>query len=51
MTAAGYQVSDELALWWLADPAQPRLIGSLRHFRRQAQQPGGVCLSYSPRWL
>lgn len=51
MNAADFQVSDQLALWWLADPAQPQLIGTLRHFRRQAQQPGGVSLSYSPQWL
>ncbi len=51
MTAAGYTVSDELWLWWLADPAQPRLIGSLRNIRRSAAQAGGVSLQYCPAWL
>jgi serine/threonine-protein kinase HipA len=48
---SAYQVSDELALWWLAEPAHPRLVGTLRHLRRTARQPGGVSLEYSPDWL
>ena len=46
-----YQVTDELALWWLADPAQPRHVGTLRHVRRSAGQPGGVSLEYAAPWL
>ena len=48
---AGYSVTDELALWWLADPARPRHVGTLRHVRRTGQQPGGVSLAYAPEWL
>ncbi len=48
MTA--YALSDELALWWLADPLRPRHIGTLRLLRRAGQQPGGVSLEYSPQW-
>lgn len=48
---AGYTVTDELALWWLADPARPRLVGSLRHVRRTAAQAGGVSLTYAREWL
>ncbi len=53
--------SDTLHLWWLQDPAQPRLIGTLRHvrragaqpgdLRRAGAQPGGVALSYANDWL
>ncbi len=46
-----YQVTDELALWWLADPALPRHVGTLRHVRRTARQPGGVSLEYAETWL
>jgi serine/threonine-protein kinase HipA len=46
-----YQVTDTLWLWWLADPAQPRLAGTLQHVRRSAQHPGGVSLEYAPQWL
>jgi serine/threonine-protein kinase HipA len=42
---------DALFLWWLADPAQPRLVGTLRGVRRHPRQPGGVSLEYSPAWL
>jgi serine/threonine-protein kinase HipA len=42
---------DTLHLWWLADPAQPRLVGTLRSVRRQPRQPGGVSLEYSPSWM
>ncbi len=48
---SGYQPSDQLSLWWLANPTQPRLIGTLRHIRRNARQPGGVSLSYAAEWL
>jgi len=33
---ASYRVTDELFLWWLADPQAPVLVGSLRHVRRKA---------------
>ena len=46
-----YNVADELALWWLVDPARPRHIGTLRLVRRAARQPGGVSLTYSAPWL
>ncbi len=46
-----YQITDSLWLWWLADPARPRLVGTLRHVRRNAQQPGGASLEYTPAWL
>jgi serine/threonine-protein kinase HipA len=46
-----YKVTDELWLWWLVDPARPRLVGTLRHVRRNARQPGGVSLEYAPPWL
>jgi serine/threonine-protein kinase HipA len=42
---------DTLFLWWLADPAQPRLVGTLRGLRRQPRQPGGVSLEYASGWL
>ncbi|MDP3822173.1 MAG: HipA domain-containing protein [Burkholderiales bacterium] len=48
---SAYQVTDELWLWWLIDPAHPRLVGTLRHVRRSARQPGGVSLEYAPPWL
>ena len=46
-----YRPTDELALWWLANPAQPRHVGQLRLVRRSAGQPGGVSLEYSAQWL
>ncbi len=46
-----YQPSDELALWWLADPSQPKLVGSLKLVRRTPRQPGGVSLTYAADWL
>jgi len=45
-----YKVTDELWLWWLADPARPRSIGTLRHVRRGARQPAGVSLEYGAEW-
>jgi serine/threonine-protein kinase HipA len=48
---SAYEVTDQLWLWWLADPAHPRLIGTLRHVRRGARQPGGVSLEYTIPWL
>ena len=51
MSHAEPPVSDELALWWLAEPARPMLVGTLRLVRRAPRQPGGVSLSYAPEWL
>lgn len=48
---ADYVVRDRLALWWLADPARPRLVGTLHFVRRSARQPGGVGLEYADGWL
>ena len=48
---SSYQPTDELTLWWLADPAHPRQIGTLRHVRRATRQPGGVSLEYAQPWL
>ncbi len=48
---SAYRVTDELWLWWLADPRLPRLIGTLRHVRRGARQAAGVSLEYAADWL
>ena len=48
---SAYRVTDELYLWWLAVPAQPHLIGTLRLVRRGARHSGGVSLQYAPAWL
>jgi serine/threonine-protein kinase HipA len=42
-----YVPQDRLFLWWLGDPAQPRLVGEL------GQAVGGraVSLRYAPGWL
>ncbi len=48
---SGHPVSDELALWWLADPARPRPVGTLRLVRRSGRQPGGVSMTYALSWL
>lgn len=42
-----YVPQDRLFLWWLGDPAQPRLVGEL------GQAAGGraVSLRYAPGWL
>lgn len=42
-----YQATDSLYLWWLANPATPRLIGELRLVRTLK----GVSLKYAPMWL
>ncbi len=42
-----YQPGDLLFLWWLANPAAPRLIGELR----MARKLQGVSLAYAPAWL
>ena len=46
-----YAVSDTLHLWWLANPAAPRCVGTLRHVQRTLRQPAGVSLQYAPEWL
>jgi serine/threonine-protein kinase HipA len=42
-----YQVTDQLFLWWLADPARPVLVGELNTARAQR----GVSLLYDAGWL
>lgn len=49
--ARAYTVADELYLWWLAKPAQPLLLGSLRLVQRTPQHPGGVSFEYASSWL
>ncbi len=46
-----YVPSDMLHLWWLADPAAPRRVGTLRLVRRAGVQPGGVSLEYLAEWI
>jgi serine/threonine-protein kinase HipA len=47
MTASGsYQTRDELFLWWIADPTQPVLVGTLTWVRSSR----GVSLRYSDEW-
>jgi serine/threonine-protein kinase HipA len=46
MTQA-YQPVDTLFLWWLGEPARPRLIGSLHLVRGNR----AVALAYDPQWL
>jgi serine/threonine-protein kinase HipA len=46
-----YTPTDSLCLWWLANPAQPTLVGQLRLLRRSGQHPGGVSLEYASQWL
>lgn len=45
--ARGYAPSDELHLWWLARPEQPRYIGTLN----LARTVRGVSLRYGAEWL
>jgi serine/threonine-protein kinase HipA len=47
----GYRQTDELYLWWLADPTRPRYVGVLHLVQRTAQHPRGVSLSYGDQWL
>jgi serine/threonine-protein kinase HipA len=47
VTAANYQPTDTLHLWWLGQPDQPALIGTLRWVRGMR----GVSLQYVPGWL
>lgn len=41
------ELPDSLWLWWLENPAAPRLVGELRMTRSLK----GVSLSYGPQWL
>ena len=38
---------DDLSLWYLGDPANPRLVGALR----LVSAGKGVSLHYGPAWL
>lgn len=44
---ARYAAGDALWLWWLGQPAAPRLVGELRMVRQRK----GVSLQYAPEWL
>ncbi len=44
---ARYAPGDTLWLWWLGQPAAPRLVGELR----TARLSKGVSLRYAPEWL
>ncbi|RZJ03893.1 MAG: type II toxin-antitoxin system HipA family toxin [Rubrivivax sp.] len=47
MTDEAYAPRDSLGLWWLAEPQQPRAIGTIA-----LQQGGrGVTLRYAPAWI
>jgi serine/threonine-protein kinase HipA len=46
MASGSYQARDELFLWWIADPAQPVLVGTLTLVRSSR----GVSLRYSDEW-
>jgi serine/threonine-protein kinase HipA len=47
MTAgSSYQASDQLFLWWIADPARPVLVGELTWLRSSR----GVSLRYADDW-
>ncbi|MCY7319299.1 MAG: type II toxin-antitoxin system HipA family toxin [Ramlibacter sp.] len=45
--ASQYTPGDPLSLWWVGDPAQPRLIGELRLVTGQRS----VALTYDRSWL
>ena len=45
--SGGYQPRDRLYLWWLAQPAQPLLVGQLELVRATR----GVSLRYADRWV
>jgi serine/threonine-protein kinase HipA len=42
-----YEPSDQLFLWWIADPAAPVLVGTLELVRSSR----GVSLRYADRWI
>lgn len=43
-----YEISDQLYLWYLADPARPVLVGELNLVKTGVR---GVSLKYDPQWL
>jgi serine/threonine-protein kinase HipA len=45
--AEPYTPKDQLSVWWLADPANPKLVGEVA----LAQSGRGVTLRYAPAWL
>jgi serine/threonine-protein kinase HipA len=47
LNSAAYTPTDELHLWWLAQPTQPRCVGALR----MARTLRGVSLQYGTEWL
>jgi serine/threonine-protein kinase HipA len=47
LSSTAYQPSDQLHLWWLAQPQQPRYIGALQ----MARTLRGVSLHYGAEWL
>ncbi|HJV97266.1 MAG TPA: HipA domain-containing protein, partial [Albitalea sp.] len=47
VTPAPYRATDQLFLWWLAQPAQPMLIGELNTVRTLR----GVSLRYADSWV
>jgi serine/threonine-protein kinase HipA len=47
MNSVAYTPRDELHLWWLAQPTQPRYIGALQ----MARTLRGVSLHYGAEWL
>src|SRR5919108_1092897 len=49
--SAQYKPTDELYLWWVSDPRQPRYVGVLRYVQRTGQHPRGVSLTYADAWL
>ena len=44
---SAYQPQDTLHLWWLADPANPRLVGALR----LVLSSQSVGFQYADQWL
>lgn len=46
-TLSAWQPTDQLFLWWLANPQQPRLVGDLQLVRALR----GVSLRYGDAWL
>ncbi|MDO9065577.1 MAG: type II toxin-antitoxin system HipA family toxin [Chloroflexota bacterium] len=45
--SADYQPQDRMSLWWLGEPAAPRLVGALL----LADSARKVALEYAPGWL
>ena len=49
--ANGLGMRNVLYLWSLANPAQKRLVGTLRLLAATGTQANGVSLTYAPGWL